>query len=90
MMSEMDWFHLWESAIKRAAVSRIVCNDKCLGEEYRVETANADARGAILAQQQSEVPRTGNAVADRAMGFLSEGLRIADGFQQLRGWGGDR
>ena len=89
MMSEVDWFHRWESAIKRAALARMMCNDRCLDEQYRVETANADARGVVLAQQPREVPRTGNALADGALGFLSEGLRVAEGFQQQRGWGGD-
>ena len=89
VMSEVDWFHRWESAIKRAALARMMCNDRCLDEQYRVETANADARGVVLAQQPREVPRTGNALADGALGFLSEGLRVAEGFQQQRGWGGD-
>jgi hypothetical protein len=89
VMSEVDWYHRWESAIKRAAMARMVCKDRCLDEEYRIATARADARGLIQDLQPRELPSTGNAFADGAISFLGEGLRVAEGWNAQMGWGGD-
>ena len=89
VQSEVDWYHRWESAIKRAALARMVCKDRCLDEEYRIATAKADARGVVQSLVPREAPRTGNAVADGALSFLSEGLRVAEGWNASRGWGAD-
>ncbi|KAG0650000.1 hypothetical protein D0Z07_3938 [Hyphodiscus hymeniophilus] len=87
VMAENEWYMMWESAIKRAALERMVCKDRCLDDDYRIATANADARGVV----QNSVPRqsTGNSFADGALGFLSEGARIAQGWNASRGWGAD-
>jgi hypothetical protein len=87
VMTEVAWFNLWQSAIKRAALARIVCNDTCLDDDYRVATAKADARGA--SQSPRELPRTGNAFADEALGVFSQGLRLAESWNASRGWGAD-
>jgi hypothetical protein len=89
VQSEVDWYHRWESAIKRAALARMVCKDRCLDEEYRIATAKADARGVVQSLAPREAPRTGNAVADGALSFLTEGLRVAEGWNASRGWGAD-
>lgn len=85
VMSEGEWFQRWESAVQRAAVSRMICKDRCLDEEYRLATARADSRGT----QPREQIRTGNSFADGAISFLGEGLRVAEGWNAQRGWGGD-
>ncbi|EKD13218.1 uncharacterized protein L3040_003021 [Drepanopeziza brunnea f. sp. 'multigermtubi'] len=87
VMTEVEWFHRWENAIKRAAFSRIVCKDAALDEQYRLATERADAsRGQAY---QPETPRTGNALADGAFGLLGQGLRLASDFNAMRGWGAD-
>lgn len=88
VMSEVDWFFMWQSAIKRAALARMQCKDGALDEAYRIATEQADRRG----QQQGrpEIPRTGNSFADGAIGLLGQGLRVAEQFSEVRGWGGDR
>lgn len=89
VMSEVDWFHRWESAIKRAALARMQNKDgACLDEEYRMATERADARGEAVGRTP-EIPRTGNAFADSAFGLIGQGLRVAEGFSASRGWGGD-
>ena len=88
-MSEVEWYHRWESAIKRAALARMKCKDRSLDETYRIETMKADARGQIAALAPRETPRTGNAIADSALSFLGVGLRVAEGWSAQRGWGGD-
>jgi hypothetical protein len=88
VMSEVAWFHRWESAIKRAAIGRMNCKDKDLDEEYREATARADARGEVMGRTP-EIPRTGNTFADGALGLLGQGLRVAEGFQSTWGWGAD-
>lgn len=90
VMSEVDWYHRWESAIKRAALARMMCKDTCLDEEYRVATARADARGEQVARAGGpQVPSTGNAFADGAFSLLGQGLRVAESYNNARGWGGD-
>lgn len=89
VMSEVAWFHRWESAIKRAALARMVNKDgTCLDEEYREATERADARGEVMGRTP-EIPRTGNAFADSALGVIGQGLRVAEGFSSARGWGAD-
>jgi hypothetical protein len=89
VMSEVAWFHRWESAIKRAALARMVNKDgACLDEEYREATERADARGEAVGRTP-EIPRMGNAFADGALGLIGQGLRVAEGFSAQRGWGGD-
>lgn len=86
VMSEVEWFHRWESAVRRAAIARMVCKDRCLDEEYRAATARADERGRVQPREQIN---TGNAVADGALSFLGAGLRVAEEWNAQRGWGGD-
>jgi len=89
VMSEVVWFNRWQSAIKRAALARMVNNDRSfLDEEYREATERMDARGGLVGSTP-EIPRTGNAFADGAFGLIGQGLRVAEGFTSLRGWGGD-
>jgi hypothetical protein len=89
VMSEVAWFHRWESAIKRAALARMVNKDgTCLDEEYREATERADARGEAMGRTP-EITRTGNAFADSALGVIGQGLRVAEGFSSARGWGAD-
>lgn len=89
VMSEVEWLGLWGSAIKRAALARMVCKDRCLDDVYRRETAAADARGLIASATPEPQVNTGNAVADGALSLLRQGLRVAEGFNNARGWGGD-
>ena len=86
VMSEVDWFHRWEKAIRRAALARMVCKDRCLDEEYRAVTESVDERGRT--QSTPEI-RTGNANADGVLGVIGAGLRVANEWNQQRGWGGD-
>ncbi|PMD49087.1 hypothetical protein L207DRAFT_415193 [Hyaloscypha variabilis F] len=89
VMSEVQWFHRWESAIKRAAVARMVNKDgACLDEEYRAATERAEERGEDVGRA-IEIPRTGNVFADGAFGLIGQGLRVAEGLTAQRGWGGD-
>lgn len=88
IMSEVEWFHMWQSAIKRAAIARMQCKDTVLDDAYRVATEQADRRGEQQGRQP-EIPRTGNAFADGALGFLGQGLRVAESFSNARGWGAD-
>jgi hypothetical protein len=87
VMTEAEWFNLWQEAIKRAAIGRMICEENCLDDDYRIATAKAVARGAN--QPPPEVPRTGNALADGALGVLSQGLRVAEAWNASRGWGAD-
>jgi hypothetical protein len=87
VMTEAEWFNLWQEAIKRAAIGRMICEENCLDDHYRIATAKAVARGAN--QPPPEVPRTGNALADGALGVLSQGLRVAEAWNASRGWGAD-
>lgn len=86
-MTEVQWFNLWQDAIKRAAIGRMICAENCLDDDYRIATAQATARGAN--QPEPELPRTGNALADGALGFLSQGLRVAERWNASRTWGAD-
>jgi hypothetical protein len=88
VMSEVDWFHMWQSAIKRAALARMQCKDTVLDEAYRIATEQADRRGEQQGRQP-EIPRTGNAFADGALGLLGQGLRVAENYSNSRGWGAD-
>jgi hypothetical protein len=88
VMSEVDWFHMWQSAIKRAALARMNNKDTVLDDAYRIATERADQRGEQQGRQP-EIPRTGNAFADGALGLLGQGLRVAEGFTTARGWGAD-
>lgn len=75
--------------MKRAALARMVNkNGVCLDEEYRQATERADARGEAVGRAP-EIPRTGNALADGALGLIGQGLRVVEGFSSQRGWGGD-
>ena len=87
VMSETEWFLLWEGAVKRAAVARMRCEDRALDEEWRAASMRANEQR--VQGRQVEVPRTGNAFADGVVGVLSEGLRVAEGWNAQRGWGGD-
>ena len=90
VMSEVEWFHLWESAIKRAALARMKCGDTCLDDSYRIATAQADARGLVASTRLQQQPQTtGNAFADGALSFLGQGLRAAEDWNASRGWGAD-
>ncbi|TVY84240.1 hypothetical protein LSUE1_G002926 [Lachnellula suecica] len=88
VMSEIEWYHRWESAIKRAALARMVSKDNNLSEEYRIATARADERGNQMGANP-QVPSTGNAFADGAFSLLGQGLRVAEGYNNARGWGYD-
>lgn len=85
----MEWLDLWGSAIRRAALTKMVCKDRCLDDTYRIETVAADVRGLVASSMPEQQPNTGNAVADDALGFLRQGLRVVEGFNAHRGWGGD-
>lgn len=87
VMSEVEWFNLWQESVKRAALARMVCQETSLDDEYRVATSLAISRGAN--QPVPETPRTGNALADGALGFLSQGLRVAQAYNASRTWGAD-
>lgn len=89
VMSEGAWFNLWESAIQRGMVARMNCESACMDDDYRLATAEADARGALQAREPQRAPSTGNAFADGAFGLLSAGLRVAGDYRESRGWGGD-
>ncbi|KAF4630823.1 hypothetical protein G7Y89_g7321 [Cudoniella acicularis] len=90
VMSEIGWFHRWESTVKRAALARTKCGmERCLDEEYREMTVAADERGVRADRNPQPVPSTGNAFADGAIGLLGQGLRVAENFSNARGWGGD-
>jgi hypothetical protein len=86
VMSEVAWFHQWESAVKRAALARM--NGDCLDEGYREATERADARGEAVGRAP-EIPRTGNVFADSALGIIGQGLRVAEEFSARREWGRD-
>lgn len=86
VISEVDWYHKWESAIRRAALARMMCKDTSLTEEYRVATLRADARGEQVGPNP-QIPSTGNAFADGAFSLLGQGLRVAGDYNNARGWG---
>ncbi|CZT41890.1 uncharacterized protein RSE6_01696 [Rhynchosporium secalis] len=88
VMTEVEWFHRWQSAIKRAAIARMMCRDGALDEHYRLATERTDVRGELHGRQP-EAPRTGNAFADGAIGLLGQGLRLASDYNDARGWGAD-
>ena len=90
VMREVEWFHLWQSAVKRAALAKMVCDDSALDESYRIATEQADRRGELQGRRSDQVPVTGNAFADGALGLLGQGLRVAESYHDSRGWGGDR
>ncbi|RDL42312.1 uncharacterized protein BP5553_02291 [Venustampulla echinocandica] len=90
VMSEVDWYNRWESTIKRAALARMNGQDVALDEEYRLATVAADQRGVEAGRNPAnQIPRTGNAFADGALGLLGQGLRVAERYNDARGWGGD-
>jgi len=89
VMAEDEWYVMWASAIRRAALARMVCKERCLDDDYRIATAKADARGIVQSLTPRQTPQTGNAFADGALGFLTEGLRVAEGWNASRGWGAD-
>ncbi|CZT02260.1 uncharacterized protein RAG0_09498 [Rhynchosporium agropyri] len=88
VMTEVEWFHRWQSAIKRAAIARMMCRDGVLDEHYRLGTERTDVRGELHGRQP-EAPRTGNAFVDGAIGLLGQGLRLASDYNDARGWGAD-
>lgn len=100
VMTEAEWFSLWQNAIKRAAIGKMMCQEACLDDDYRIATAKAIDRGEFRpapAQSDSSsrvvihsapaIPRTGNAFADGALGILSQGLRVAESWNASRPWG---
>ena len=89
VMDENEWFAMWSSTIQRAAFARMQCKERCIDDEYRIATAKADARGMAQSLAPRQAPQTGNAFADGALGFLSEGLRVAENWNASRGWGAD-
>jgi hypothetical protein len=88
-LSELQFFHKWQSAIKRAALGRMNSHCDFLDESYWAETELADRRGALEARNPTPRPSTGNAFADSAFGLLGQGLQVAQGFNDARGWGRD-
>lgn len=89
VMDEVGWYDDWAAAIQRAALARMVCKDRCLDDEYRIATMRVDARGIAQSLAPRQAPQTGNAFADGALGFLTEGLRVAEQWNASRGWGAD-
>lgn len=105
VMDEHSWYRRWEHSIRRAALSRMHCNEISLGEEYRMETEQIERREALnrangvapVVTPPTPTPSTGNAFADGALTFLGQGLRIAgeyngnrsNGNNGVGGWGGD-
>ncbi|PQE05485.1 ABC transporter protein [Rutstroemia sp. NJR-2017a BBW] len=91
-MSELDWYNLWSSSIKRAALARMKCEDRSLDEAYRQATADADARGLAASASPAPLPNTGNSFADAALGVLGQGLRVAEAWSGNPNgeWGFDR
>ncbi|TVY52563.1 hypothetical protein LCER1_G006449 [Lachnellula cervina] len=87
VMSEVDWFNRWESTIRRAALARMVCTETFLDDAYRTATTRADARGAQVGANPT--PSTGNAFADGAFSLIGQGIRVAEDFNNARGWGRD-
>jgi hypothetical protein len=90
VMDELKWFNLWSSSIKRAALARMNCAERTLDESYRQETADAEARGGAASANPAPLPSTGNSFADAALGVLGQGLRVAEAWNDDRGWGYDR
>ncbi|TVY13279.1 hypothetical protein LARI1_G008969 [Lachnellula arida] len=88
VISEVDWFNYWESAIRRAALARMMCKDTFLDGAYRTATTRADARGAQVGANPP-TPSTGNAFADGAFSLIGQGMRVAEDFNNARGWGRD-
>jgi hypothetical protein len=89
VMSEEEWYMMWASAIQRAALARMVCKDRPLDDEYRITTAEADARRITRSLAPRQDPQTGNSFADGALGLLSDGFRVAEEWNAIRGWGAD-
>ncbi|KAF7946571.1 hypothetical protein EAE96_009566 [Botrytis aclada] len=85
IMSELEWLNIWGRAIKRAAVARMICEDRCLDDTYRRETASADARGLIASSTPGPDTNTGNA----ALNFWRQDLRVAEEYNASRDWGVD-
>ncbi|RDW89270.1 hypothetical protein BP6252_01302 [Coleophoma cylindrospora] len=85
VMSEMEFFQRWESAIRRGIYGRY---DGVMGDDYRIATLEADARG-VIASNNPQTPRTGNAFADGALNLLGAGLQIAGEYRDAIGWGAD-
>jgi hypothetical protein len=88
-LSEVDFFRKWQSAIKRAALGRMNSHVEFLDETYRAESVLADQRGAEQTRNPTPRPSTGNAFADSAFGLIGQGLQVAQGFNDARGWGLD-
>ncbi len=86
VMSEVQWFRLWEETVKQAAVGRMVVKEGCLGEEYRVEVERSKARRET---EGNSLPPTGSAVVDGALGLLRGGLNVMAGYNNRSGWGAD-
>lgn len=89
VMSEVEWFNRWRSAVQKAATGRLQCYDSFLDEAFRDEAERQEMRGEEHARNPRDVPSTGNAFADAAVGLLGHGIRVAEGFNAARGWGGD-
>lgn len=90
VMSEVDWYNRWAATIKRAALARLNCPDTSLDEDYRLATAAAIQRGDEASRVPTNpIPSTGNAFADGALGLLGQGLRVAERYNDSRGWGRD-
>jgi hypothetical protein len=89
VMSEVEWFNRWRSAVQSAAIGRLQCHDTFLDEAFRDEAEQQERRRGEYANDPGSVPSTGNAFADAAVGLLGHGLRVAEGFNAIRGWGGD-
>ncbi|TAQ87022.1 hypothetical protein B7494_g4653 [Chlorociboria aeruginascens] len=88
VMSEQAFIGTWSAAIKRGVLGRFKSNDNtCMDDEYRLETARAEARGE--ASSRRPIPTTGNSFADGALNVLGRGLDLAADFRDARGWGGD-
>lgn len=83
---EEAFFQEWKASLRRAVLEK---KQGWIDEEYKLQTEAEVARGPVSGQPQMLLPRTGNTVADGALGFLEQAGVFRGNVAMAGAWGAD-
>ncbi|KAL3428088.1 hypothetical protein PVAG01_01597 [Phlyctema vagabunda] len=83
VMSELEFYNSWESALRRGILSRF---EGLMDDEYRI---HADARGIIGAHTPQLRFNGGSSFTESVARLLDAGLAYSADVRDSRGWGAD-
>ncbi|CAG8950856.1 hypothetical protein HYFRA_00003073 [Hymenoscyphus fraxineus] len=91
VMSETEWFHLWEMSIKRGVFARLNCQASEMDDEYRLTTDRLLESNHIIGQENPFHNLSGGGYGSRHIGIGAFGFNIQfpGQWQQREGWGYD-